>query len=283
MNITDHSPVTVTVLLENKCPDQSLAVEHGLSFHIRTQSRQIVFDTGQSGVFVDNATRLGIDLDESTAVVLSHGHYDHTGGLDRLLSSGKTLEIYAHPDVVVERFSIKETGLTRSNGIPAESLRKLQKNGFHEVTRPILLTTHVYATGPVPRMTDYEDTGGPFFRDTDGKIPDLITDDQALCITNDRGLIIILGCAHAGIINTVRYCQEFTGTKKVHAIIGGFHLLNASDSRMQKTLDALKIIDADILAPCHCTGEKQTEQLKTAFPDSFQSCYCGSEFTFALA
>ena len=274
--------LTITVLMENQTPNEELVVEHGLSFHLQTGSKQILFDTGQSGVFLDNADKLEIDLGELTDVVLSHGHYDHTGGLKRLLSAHNNFTIHAHPDAVITRYSIRDAANPRMIGIPAGCLEVLQQHGFEETSDWTTLANEIHITGAVPRVTSYEDTGGPFFLDADRVRPDPITDDQALCFEGSEGLIIVLGCAHAGVINTVRYCREKTGINKVHAIIGGFHLLNASPERMERTIEALKEIDAALLSPCHCTGDTQTEQLRHAFPDRFQACHCGSRFEFGF-
>ena len=275
-----HNPSTIaiTVLMENQSPDEQLAVEHGLSFHLQAGSQQILFDTGQSGAFIDNAQTLEIDLEELSTVVLSHGHYDHTGGLERLLSTERNFAIHAHPDAVITRYSIRDAANPRMVGIPAGSLQALRDHGFSETAAWTTISQGIHITGAVPRVTTYEDTGGPFFLDSQQNVPDPITDDQALCFEGSEGLIIVLGCAHAGIINTVRYCRKMTGNDHVHAIIGGFHLLNASAERMERTIQALREINAPLLAPCHCTGEEQTKQLSEAFPDTFRPCHCGSRF-----
>ena len=272
----------ITVLMENLSSDEKLKVEHGLSFHIRAGGQRILFDTGQSGAFLDNADHLGIQFPEDTAVVLSHGHYDHTGGLARLLATGNHYRIYAHPDAIIERYSIKDPANPRMIGIPEGSLKGLQDPGFTETEGWTTIADGIHITGAVPRITTYEDTGGPFFLDPQRTTPDPITDDQALCFEGAEGLIVLLGCAHAGVINTVRYCCEKTGNDKVHAIIGGFHLLNASTERMERTIEALREINADFLAPCHCTGDAQTQFLREAFPENSHPCHCGSRFQFRL-
>lgn len=274
--------IQLSVILENKCPDNTLYVEHGISFHLESSGKQILFDTGQSDKILKNAQTLGIDLKKTDAVILSHGHDDHTGGLKALLQLSPSAKIYAHPDAFIERYSIKNIKQPKSIGISNENLKSAMDVGFTPVLESMSIFDPVHVTGPIPRANDYEDTGGPFYLDSNAKTPDLILDDQSIFFESLDGLVIIMGCAHSGIINTIRYCQQLSKTNKIHAIIGGFHLLNASNDRMQKTLEALKEINPTILAPAHCTGEKQTLELKKHFPHSFRTCHCGSQFTFKL-
>jgi len=275
--------ITITVLMENRTSSETLCCEHGLSFHIRTPECEILFDTGQSGNFAKNAETLGIDLNGLNALVFSHGHYDHTDGLPALQSKHERLNLYVHPEAGIERYSIKDPANPRYIGICAASRQEMEQCKIHPVTAPTRVDSWVTCTGPVPRENDFEDTGGPFFLDKAAQKPDPIVDDQSLIIRTEAGLVLLLGCAHSGVINTLRYCQHLNPGQSIHAIIGGFHLLNATDSRLQQTYDILKGIGPDILAPCHCTGERPMQEIETLFPDRFMDCRTGSRFTFVTA
>lgn len=272
--------VTLTVLMENHSVRHDLQSEHGLALCLQGGSWQVIFDTGQSGAMVDNAAKLGMDLGKTTELVLSHGHYDHTGGLPRFFDTAGSVTTLAHPDVMLDRFSIKEPAKPKNVGIPEISRNRLKQNGLSEVTEATVLHDVLHLTGPIPRCTEYEDVGGPFFLDAEGAQPDPIRDDLALWWVGSEGLVIVLGCAHAGIINTVRHCRRLSGIDRVHALIGGFHLVNADEHRLEKTIAALKDIGPQILASCHCTGRAAVEQLRSAFPQAFTECHAGSVFQF---
>jgi 7,8-dihydropterin-6-yl-methyl-4-(beta-D-ribofuranosyl)aminobenzene 5'-phosphate synthase len=137
--------------------------EHGLSFCIQGNGWQTVFDTGQSGAFAENAGKLGIDLSQTTELVLSHGHYDHTGGLPAFFDAVPNATVYAHPDATLERYSIKDPNVPKRVGIPTESLHRLKQHGFKAVEHLTQVNETQRLSGPVPRNTDYEDVGGPFF------------------------------------------------------------------------------------------------------------------------
>jgi 7,8-dihydropterin-6-yl-methyl-4-(beta-D-ribofuranosyl)aminobenzene 5'-phosphate synthase len=275
-----NNSIKIRLLVENKAMRADLGAEHGLSYFIEADGQKIVFDTGQSDLFALNARLLGIDLTQTDQLVLSHGHYDHTGGLWKLCELASTVKISGHPDLKLTRYSIKEPGKAKSIGIPSDSLECLNQHELEPTESPIAITPSLHVTGAIPRESDYEDVGGPFFLDPEGKQPDGLPDDQALWFVSDKGLVIILGCAHAGIINTINYCKELSGESHVHALIGGFHLVNASDDRLDKTVSALKEIAPDILAACHCTGDRAVERMNTEFPDTFSGCGAGSVFTF---
>jgi len=275
-------PVTITILIENKAVDEHLVAEHGLSVCLKGSDWQTVFDTGQSGAFVENAVKLGIDLSQTTELALSHGHYDHTGGLPAFFDTVPNATVYAHPDATLERYSIKDPAAPKLVGIPAESLQRLQQNGFTAVEGPTQVNETLWLTGKVSRETGYEDVGGPFYLDAKGTQPDPITDDQALWFLADKGLVVILGCAHAGIINTIQLCRKQSGIQHIHALIGGFHLVNADEHRLTHTIRKLKDVAPDTLAACHCTGTAAVERMKAVFPDTFFECGAGSVFTFSL-
>jgi len=260
------SGTQITVLMDNRARAGLLA-EHGLSLWIEADGMRLLLDTGQSGAFARNAESLGIRLEDADAIILSHGHYDHTGGLAELLPGMKAPIIYLHPASLQARFSIRE-GVAKPIGMPAvtsAALEDLPVPGCHWVRQPLRLTPRIGLTGPIPRETTYEDTGGPFFLDPEGTQPDPIEDDMAVWIETEGGLVVCTGCCHAGLINTLKWIREqFSGLPPVRAVIGGLHLAVATKARMRQTIDALRAMDVQQLVPLHCTGEAAVAELHDA-------------------
>jgi 7,8-dihydropterin-6-yl-methyl-4-(beta-D-ribofuranosyl)aminobenzene 5'-phosphate synthase len=137
---------------------------------------------------------------------------------------------------------------------------------------PLALASNIWVTGPIPRETSFEDVGGPFFLDPQGKQKDAIVDDQALWLASSEGLIVCLGCSHAGLVNSLTYVRRLSGNIPIRAVIGGFHLLHADDHRIDRTIEALQWISPGLLVPCHCTGKQAIE----AFKDKFEHVDAGS-------
>jgi len=150
------------------------------------------------------------------------------------------------------------------------------------VEKPIPISNGFMATGPVPSVTEFEDTGPPFFLDADGRKPDPLVDDQAVFFESTRGTVVLLGCAHAGVINTLRYVRELTGERPIHAVLGGMHLVGASAQRLKCTIDELRAMKIHCLAPAHCTGRAATAALWDALPDRCIPCHVGTQVEFEL-
>jgi 7,8-dihydropterin-6-yl-methyl-4-(beta-D-ribofuranosyl)aminobenzene 5'-phosphate synthase len=274
--------INIITLVENTATKQGLLAEHGLSFLIQTSTGTILFDTGQGKALENNAELLGVDLFSIGTVVLSHGHYDHTGGLDSVLLRNSNTGIYMHPGALKQKYVRNPDGTGREIGIPGqcrESLKRLEKNiVFTE--GPEKIADGIYVTGEIPRVTAYEDTGGPFFVDEDCSNPDMLPDDQALFFDTTDGLVVILGCAHSGVINTLEHIKNLTGGKAVNAIIGGMHLLRASDERMAGTIEYLYNLNLKCLCAGHCTGAGAVHELHSAFPEQSEFLFVGKKFSF---
>ncbi len=255
--------VKITVLVDNEAPE-NLAKEHGFSAWIETNEYRILFDTGQLGALLTNADTLGIDLNSADKLVFSHGHYDHTGQLPAFLEKNHTAHLYCCPQLRISRYSCKIGTTPRFIGMPEASIQALSSiptHRIHEISCPHYLTLKTGITGPVPRHTLLEDTGGPFYLDDQRHIHDLIEDDQSMWFETEQGLLILLGCCHAGLVNTVEYIRKISGISKIHAIIGGMHLVNANEERLAYTIDHLKNWHPDLLIPCHCTGQPATNYM----------------------
>jgi 7,8-dihydropterin-6-yl-methyl-4-(beta-D-ribofuranosyl)aminobenzene 5'-phosphate synthase len=273
--------VRITVLVENSVQRHGLVAEHGLSLHVRTGRHCLLFDTGQTDLALINAETLGIKLDRIDAIVLSHGHYDHTGGLATIFDAVPNVPVYLHPSAFEHKYSKSPTGETRFIGMNPKTAQAL--HGGRKYVETIGRTRAfdgVLVTGEIPRATTFEDTGGAFFLDADATRPDPLMDDQALVIDLGRSVVLLLGCAHAGVVNTLDHVRHLTGGKPVCAVIGGLHLGSASEERIQQTIVRLRAANLDGLAPVHCTGWPATAQLWQAFPNICRPAGVGTVFEF---
>ena len=256
------SGTQVTVIADNRA-EAPLVSEHGLALWIESGRRKILLDTGQGESLFANASLLGIDLRETDALVLSHGHYDHTGSVARVLKEAPHVYVYLHPAAFLPRYSLRG-GQARSVQAPGTAMSSIvahPESKVHWVNGVTAVDSSINLTGPIPRETDFEDTGGPFFLDLGGNTPDLIRDDLALWINTDEGLVICTGCCHSGIVNTLSYIMQRSGEKRVKKIIGGLHLVNAGRERLKRTVEELNKLNIEELVPCHCTGDEAAAYL----------------------
>ncbi|MDQ7838897.1 MAG: MBL fold metallo-hydrolase [Thermodesulfobacteriota bacterium] len=271
----------ITILVDNQAAP-GLMSEHGLSLWIEAEDKSILFDTGQGSALAANASVLGVDLSEIDILVLSHGHYDHTGGIPQVLKVNEKIEAYCHPGVVQPRYAIRD-GTPKPIQMPRESIvaiNKLPAQRLHWVSQPLLLSERIGITGPIPRQTSYEDTGGPFFLDPEGRRVDPIDDDFALWIQTEDGLVICVGCCHAGLVNTLNHVRCLNKGSRVRAVIGGFHLLTASSQRIDQTLAALRSLEPDMVISCHCTGEHAVAALRDALRERVLPGAAGMTYRF---
>ncbi|MBN1554090.1 MAG: MBL fold metallo-hydrolase [Phycisphaerae bacterium] len=267
----------VTVLVENSAGRRGLLSEHGLSFWVELGEKKILFDTGQGKVLRENAAVLGIPLERTDAVVLSHGHYDHTGGLADVLHRARGIPVYAHRAAFGPKYARNFDGTSRDIGMPfmdEEGIREHNELVF--VDGPVEVMEGLRLTGPVPRETDFEDTGGAFYTDPRCTQPDELPDDQAAYLETPAGTFVLLGCAHAGVVNTLRYIRTLTDNRPIHTVIGGTHLVNAGPERMDRTVEELRTLDVRRLLPCHCTGFQAASRLLNEFPAQYMVCPTGT-------
>lgn len=274
--------VKITIIVNNLA-EAGLMVEHGFSLWIETEDKHILYDTGQGLTLEHNTQKLNIDLGKTDILVLSHGHYDHTGGITKVVHHNPSINLYCHSEAVQPRYAIHK-GDPRPIQMPAESMEAIDRmtsRQLHWVSEPQWFSDQLGITGPIPRITKFEDTGGPFFLDPEGSRPDPIDDDLALWINTEKGLVICVGCCHAGLINTLKHIQHLTHGLKIHAVIGGFHLVNAGNERLDQTIGVLQTIKPDILVPCHCTGEHAVEVLQNALGKTVTTGLAGMVFHFS--
>lgn len=257
----------IQIMVENTTPSPKLRGEYGFAAWLEVDDTTILFDTGSQEALLYNAQALKIDLNQIDKVVLSHGHFDHTGGLVPLIQQNGAIEVYAHPGIFTRRYSragehLRNIGCSFSlDDLNQAGIKFVPTENFTEIT------TGVYVSGRVPRNTAFETAGGDFVKESDGEmVADDIDDDMFLVIDHPEGLIIISGCAHAGIVNTIQYARQVMGKTPIKAFIGGTHLMTASEDRLTKTISFLKTAAIEKLIVCHCTGFTAAAKLHQHLP-----------------
>ena len=264
-------PIKITLVVDNEAPPE-LVAEHGFAAWIDTGNECFLFDTGQGAALIPNAAALGIDLSRARALVLSHGHYDHSGAVRAFLDINPDAPVIYGHDATIGRFSCRaDEQPPRQIGMAEEvrqALCQLPAERRIVLDVPRYLRPGIGITGPVPRNSTFEDTGGPFYLDPDKAQADPITDDLSLWFETSDGLVILTGCCHSGLVNTVRQAQRISGVTRIRGIIGGLHLLNAGPERLDATIAFLHECAPDFLLPCHCTGTQVIERLRSEFGDA---------------
>lgn len=315
-NITDRllpssSIVKRPPMISNQTISKSPIAEHGFSalleisyvYENATKTNKILFDTGVSkeGI-VNNSDVLGINLKDIETIVLSHGHFDHISGLISTLGRlKKSVEIIAHPEAFLRRWLVYPNGnkarmdfldeeeINQAGGI----IRKVDKISFlprnvnmQSKKKTNQANNRVMITGEIPRVTEFE-KGFPLqYKEQDNEInlvPDpLVSDDQALIMNvKNKGLIILTGCGHAGIVNTIKFAKKVTGIKKIYCVIGGFHLSGQDyEDSIPLTIAELTRVNPQYIVPCHCTGWKATNKIIDTMPEKFIQSSVGSTFYF---
>lgn len=274
--------VCITILVENSVHTRGLKAEHGLTILIEIGGPRVLFDTGQTELLLDNARTLGCPLEDLDAIVLSHGHYDHTGGLAAVSRLSPKARVFLNPSAMRPKYSGSNIGPARDIGMPEAAKQALAAAG-----KTLVLTfacqevvEGLFVTGEIPRLTEFEDVGGKFFLDERCQQPDPLVDDQALFVETPEGVVVLLGCAHAGLVNTLLHIEQLTNGKRFHAVIGGMHLLNASAERLNRTIAALSQRDIRLLLPMHCTGRVATCALGQHFGSGCVPGGVGNRFIF---
>lgn len=270
----------ITILVDNNTEKPGLKTEHGFSCYCRTESSGFVFDTGQTCAVLENASKLGVNLSQAESVVISHGHYDHTGGLAEVLNSSPGARLFLHPGAMEKKYRPLKQGGSKYLGTNCDVLEAIQSAAATFVTAPVQIAEGVFITGPVPRTNNFEDTGGDFYLDEQCLKHDPLIDDMSMYIRTKAGIVILTGCCHSGIVNTAEYVTKLCPQEKIIAIIGGLHLLNADDDRLTRTLEYIRSLEPAVVAPCHCTGEKATSMFKSSLPDSYRPAAAGTVLRF---
>jgi 7,8-dihydropterin-6-yl-methyl-4-(beta-D-ribofuranosyl)aminobenzene 5'-phosphate synthase len=264
----------ITILCENLVGRLVGSGEHGFSAFIETDQGNYLFDTGSGHSIVANSLILNKDLRSIQKIFLSHGHYDHTGGLPEVLKLRGNVDIHAHSHVFLDRIAVlKENGkeTKRFVGIPykkayLESLGAefVFNNNFIEVEKGLFLT------GEVPRKAPFEKPDPRLFAEVDGKTTqDIFLDDQSLILDTDKGVLLILGCAHSGMINIINHVIDKIGKEKFYAIVGGTHLDFLTPEQLEESINVLREMEIERIGVSHCTGMRAAFRLHLEFGERF--------------
>lgn len=285
--------VTRAMPLKNMQLTNSILAEHGFSATVTTITRErprmMLFDFGFSqDIVARNADALGVDLTKVEVAALSHGHIDHFGGFAQVATKigKKGLGLILHP-VVFRKNRYVELKSGIKIGMPSIEKEKLETAGLNitEVKEPLLLLDgDVLFLGEIPRRTAFEKRlPNAFYEENGQKTLDSAEDDTSLVMNvRGKGLVVLSGCAHSGIVNTVEYAREITGINRVHVIMGGFHLTGPTLAPIiDTTVEAIMQIGPDYVIPTHCTGRNATLAIEKAMPDKFLVNMSGTKMTFA--
>lgn len=267
----------IRILVDNKA-EYPLISEHGFAAIIETETKRILFDTGQEQALFNNAEHLKVSLTDIDILVLSHGHYDHSGNIARIIKNNPDILFYAHPDCMQDRYSYHEGKPLKYVGISErdkEAIQSLPENQIHWCSERTEITKDIYITGFVPREHKLEDTGGDFYLNREMSFPDIIKDDLSLWFEGDRGLTVLCGCCHSGVQNTINHICSFYVNPHIETLAGGFHLVHSLDERIESTLDFLEKIKINHTIGGHCTGEGVLKKFSSRLRHSFSESRAG--------
>jgi 7,8-dihydropterin-6-yl-methyl-4-(beta-D-ribofuranosyl)aminobenzene 5'-phosphate synthase len=269
--------MTITSLVDDYCPKHGLRGEHGLSFLIRTVSAEVLFDAGQGTAFLANARTLGIDLSDLDAVVLSHGHYDHGGGLSSLeeLKGRGMIPLYAGSGFADTRYSKADDRLNsiglESPSIPIGSTQAIIVASPREIAAGLYIL-------PKAERIDGSSASPRFRRLREGiEEVDEFDDELTLVVQEEEGIVVITGCAHRGIVNIAGAAMKAFPGKKLKALVGGFHLVDVSSEVLEKTVLDIRALRSGAVFCSHCTGLPGYAALSGALPGNVRWLSCGTQ------
>ncbi len=257
--------ITVKALIENTAFQPDVHSEHGISFYIHSEKEPVIFDTGQTGAFIDNAQYFGTPLDSIDKVVISHGHYDHTGGLQNFLNHNPKAKVFLKKETLVPKFS-HSYGETRQLNLPLIETFNAFKDNFVFLSENTWITETIMAVTDIKTLVKFENDDVHLTWENNGVVEkDPFLDELFLILIDGDSMNIITGCAHRGIINSILTAQKLFPDKKINHVMGGFHLRNKSTERVELVIRELNKLNILQLGVCHCTGIDEYAKLKHEF------------------
>lgn len=268
----------LTILSENRVVSPQLIAEQGLAIFIETPGGRILFDTGQTDALIHNAKILKIPLQNVDYVVLSHGHYDHAGGLPYVAELKNLLKVICHPALINKKYRVFPAG-NLDIGVPWEKSTLVRKGvEFLFRTHPFEILPDVWFSGEIPRNTAYETIDETYQqRVLESLIHDELHDDAFLALNTVKGLVVLLGCGHAGPVNSLKHAMRITGNRHIHALIGGLHLQTADQSKIDQIIKNIHRLNPDLIFPLHCTGFAAIHKFFRLFKDRVQLLNVGDQ------
>ena len=270
----DPMNTRITVLCENSVGRVIGTGEHGFSAFIESDQGNTLFDTGNGHGIVSNSLTFNKDLRTVRKIFLSHGHNDHTGGLPEVLKLTGKVDVHAHPHIFLDRIAVRKVEGRETRRFAGLIYKKtyleflganfVLNQDFSEVGKGLFLT------GEVPRRTSFEKNDPSLFVEIDGKrAQDTLMDDQSLVLDTGKGLILVLGCAHSGMMNIIHHVMSKTGQQKFNAILGGTHLDFLTPEQLEESIRTLKQMEIGKIAVSHCTGMRAASRLHQEFGERF--------------
>lgn len=270
----------IHILADNKAVNDHFLAEHGLSLLLEMEDGQTwLWDTGQGNGFLANANQMDLNVTKASGCALSHGHYDHTGGMPHLLQAGFHSPIVAHPGIFQPRFHVPPTGQVRPIGNPNAN-SAMDYPGFVGQARESLLTPGLRFMTTIPRRPGHFQAVAGFFFDAQGKLPDPVEDDACLVADTTKGVVLVLGCCHSGLANTLLEVGDRLGKKQIFAVVGGLHLMNSDTPDFMDTLTALAQANVQEVYAGHCTGQKAQNSMREQFPGKWIETKSGMTIEF---
>ncbi len=267
----------IITLVENIAYRQGTKGEHGLSFILKTHDKQILFDTGQSDLLLSNARQLDIDLTKVDCVVISHGHYDHTGGLESFFKINPHAPVYVKSATFEPKYS-KSTGQVRAIGMQPDLLTAFRER-FHFVKEKVELASGLWIVPSIESHYPFEQPSSKMLVERDGKtIPDDFSDELFMFFDHPKGLTIMSGCSHRGVLNICQTALNVATHKSIRMLLGGTHLKGASSGKIEQTLEAFEPFQIQQFGLCHCTGLTPFMAFKQKYGDQVRYAYVGTRF-----